>query len=156
MPLIPTHLRGLSHVPFRVVAGTVALILITACSLSTTSARGGVIPSVDPTDRSIGWYGILAQSEIGAAKVSTAYEAVRLLRPSYLTMWRRSAGLAAVAPVAIIDGGPPEAIDALRGIQADRIAEIRFVEPGDAAIRFGPQYVGGLIVVRLTAGGRPR
>jgi hypothetical protein len=105
---------------------------------------------VDASDGATGWHNVILPSEIIAAKIQTAYEAVARLRPRYLTMGRLdAAGGTAVPPAVVIDRGLPEPLDVLRGVPADVIAEIRFVEPYDAVTAFGAQYVGGVVVVRL-------
>jgi hypothetical protein len=130
----------------RLVAQVVAPAVIVACSTSTAMREHVVKPRVDgsrsdPPRR----HNVILPDKIKAIGAQTAYEAVAQLHLGYL-----ASGRAPVAPVAVIQCGLPESLDALRAIPADQIAKIRFVEPHDAVTEFGAQYSGGVVVVRLT------
>ena len=94
--------------------------------------------------------GAILPPEIRAASASNAYDAILKLRPGFFT-GNRSIGsrTTAVRPSVILDGGIPEVLDVLRQVSADAVAEIRFIEPQEATLRYGPAYTAGVIVVRL-------
>jgi hypothetical protein len=100
--------------------------------------------------------GAILPSEIRAASDLTLYEAVFRLRPNFFTGNRtRAFSGARVRPSVVVGGGFPEPLEALRLISVDAVAEIRFVEPSDAILRYGAAYTAGLITVRLNGGTRP-
>jgi hypothetical protein len=108
-------------------------------------------------DRSVSESGVIRQEEIRAKSVGTAYDAVRSLRPHFLTAGHADTlGRGSPRPVAIIDKGFPESIDVLKQIPADAVLEIQFIEPADAVTRFGARYTGGIVIVRLGRPDRPR
>lgn len=94
--------------------------------------------------------GVILPPEIRAASSSTVYEAVFRLRPGFFNA-NRSMGSsrASVRPSAILGGGFPEPLEVLRLVSVDDVAEIRFMEPSDAMLRFGSAYSAGVIIVRL-------
>ena len=112
---------------------------LAACAGATVTHTGDVYARpMDPPDRSVRWYDVIGADEIRATPFETAYEAVRKLRPRYLTSRYADVDvLGGVPPVAVIDGGMPEPIDVLKQISADAVAEIRFIEGADAVTRFG-------------------
>ncbi len=90
--------------------------------------------------------------EIRAASGLSAYDAILKLRPGFFT-GNRSIGssTAAVRPSVVLDRGIPESLDVLRLISADAIAEIRFIEPQEATLHYGPAYTAGVVVVRFVS-----
>jgi len=94
--------------------------------------------------------GAILPPEIRAASNSTVYDAVFKLRPGFFNSIR-SMGLtgASVRPSAILGGGFPEPLEILRMVSVDEVAEIRFIQPSDATLRYGSAYTAGLIIVRL-------
>ena len=92
-------------------------------------------------------------AEILAASVSSAYDAVRKLRPGFFTNGRAAGSMSApVPPSVVLERGFPEALDVLKLVPADLVAAIYFVEPREATLLYGPQYTAGVIVVRLKSG----
>jgi hypothetical protein len=94
--------------------------------------------------------GPILPPELRAASGLSAYEAILKLRPGFFT-GNRSIGstTAAVRPSVILERGIPEPLDVLRQVSADAIAEIRFIEPQEATLHYGPAFTAGVIVVRL-------
>jgi len=89
-----------------------------------------------------------------AASVSTTYDAVRKLRPGFFVNGRTAgSGRAPAEPSVVLERGFPEPLDVLKFVPPDVVAEIRFVEPREATVLYGPAYTGGVIVVLLKGGG---
>lgn len=78
-------------------------------------------------------------TEIG--DVGTAFDAIRLLRPIWLT------GRGGSGARVFIDGIDMGGTDVLRRYLVGAIRECRFVSPSDAPIRFGTGFAGGVIEV---------
>lgn len=91
-------------------------------------------------------------AEIRAASTQTAYDAVLKLRPVFF-MRDHSAGSgrAPTQPAVVLERGLPEALDVLRLVRSDQVAEIVFIEANEATVRYGPAYTAGVIVVRLAS-----
>ena len=99
---------------------------------------------------------VISQEEIVSSTATTAYEAVRQLRPQWLQA--RGPDLTSV-------GGRPSARvavdnvmrgghDELNGIDVRNIWEIRFISASDATTRWGAGVSGGIIEV-ITQARRP-
>jgi hypothetical protein len=100
--------------------------------------------------------GAILPPEIRAASTSTAYDAILKLRPGFLTGNRSmGSGRTAVRPSVVLEKGIPEPLDVLRLVSVDDVAEIRFIEPMEATLHYGPAYTAGVIVVRLALTSRP-
>lgn len=87
--------------------------------------------------------------ELQALAPGTAFDAVQQLRPAWLrgragTLRTRSGRAAAVV---FLDGRPFGDLVALYDFGSHTIAELRFISPADATIRFGTGYTGGIINV---------
>lgn len=104
-------------------------------------ARGATIPSR---------YLVTAE-ELASVGDRSAYEALQQLRPTFL----RSRDIQTTSnptPKEVdvfVDGGRTEGLEALKGIRANTVREIRFYEPQDANAKFGTGHNGGLIAVSL-------
>jgi hypothetical protein len=88
---------------------------------------------------------ILVAEEIRAANVDagTAYDAISRLRPNWLTRGTRSFDPPPTEfSVVFVDGQRYGALESLRNIDANQIAEVRYYSPTEAGARFGLQ--GGL------------
>ncbi len=104
---------------------------------------------------------VLTAEEIAAAGVRNAYDAVKHLRPRWLT----HSGATALQHTirVIVDDVPyfdPSGLDsaggpaALRGINASEVLEIRFLSAEEATMRFGTGYTAGALLVRTLRAGR--
>jgi hypothetical protein len=97
------------------------------------------------------WRSGVSRRDSGTS-VST-YDAVRKLRPGFFVNGRTAgSGRAPAEPSAVLERGFPEPLDVLKLVPPDLVAEIRFVEPREATVTYGPAYTGGVIVVRLKGG----
>jgi hypothetical protein len=92
---------------------------------------------------------VITESEINAAKVSNAFEAVDRLRPAYLRSrgrTRPNAGASAFARI-YLDGQPYGDISTLRNIQIGQVREIHYYSGSEAMTRFGSQTGNGVIEI---------
>lgn len=92
---------------------------------------------------------VLTGEEIYSSSATTAYDAVRLLRPSFL----RGRGARSMnagggsGPVLYVDGvyrGDPREMEQ---IPAANVLEIRYLDSTDATMRFGTGHTDGAILV---------
>jgi hypothetical protein len=124
-----------------------------AVLLACASSKRTVSRSAFVSNSRLSWRDEIAADEINRAKVQTAFEAISRLRPWYFATHRTDGTpRATVSASVIVEKGFPQGLDVLRGIPADDVMEIRFIEPHEAMTIHGTQFVGGIIVVRL----RPR
>jgi len=112
----------------------------------TTAARSSAL---EPGTR--GPASVLLGSEIQTPPdINTAYDAVRRLRPEFLT--RRATPLPADPyrgyAVVYVDGVREGPLDMLQTIPARAVVEIRFVRASEAFDAFGVYHSGGVIAVR--------
>ena len=95
---------------------------------------------------------ILYQDEIMSSSATDAYEAIRSLRPHWLSgrgmksVW--GGGMASY-PTVYIDGFRHGDVNSLRSIRIDNISKIEYLNSGDATIRFGENNAGGAILVTM-------
>ena len=71
--------------------------------------------------------------------VGTAFDAIRRLRPNWLT------GRGGSEPRIFVNGVDRGGLDILRNYRATAIREVRFTSPSDATIRYGTNSGGGVI-----------
>ncbi len=86
---------------------------------------------------------LITAEELSELSVSTAYEAVRRLRPGWLQGRGRS-GLPVVYRTNTRWGDNP---NSLESIQIDTINEMRFLSASDATTRYGTGFTRGAILV---------
>jgi len=82
---------------------------------------------------------------------SDAYDLIRKLRPSWLRRGHRSNHFNKTASYATVyvNGSKYGDIDSLLSIPAEQIKEIRFMNAGEAAIRYGWNHSGGAILISI-------
>lgn len=113
------------------------MLLLASCASS--SARSGERGDV----RS------LTASEIAGTDLQTAFQVVQALRPSWLRD-RGSTSLTDPTPTVAsvyVDGNLAGDIEYLRNVRAGDVHEMRFLPPGQAAVRFGMGHPRGVIEV---------
>jgi hypothetical protein len=80
-----------------------------------------------------------------------AFEVVSRLRAQFLKNRVRGDAIGTAdwgrGPQVVLDDSPYGGVETLRNIEVDAIEEIRYVSGTDAAVRYGPEYHGGAIVV---------
>ena len=91
------------------------------------------------------------ESQLG----TTAYLAIQRLRPAYLI--DKTAGAAqTIHPISVsVNGGQLTSLNTLISIPAQTIAEIRYLDIGNAAQRFHNRATGPVILITLTAAPNP-
>ena len=94
---------------------------------------------------------IVTEEELASVGDRSAYEALQQLRPAFLRS-RDPQTTSNPTPKAVdvyVDGGRTEGLEALRGIRASAVKEMRFYEPQDANTKFGTGHNGGVIAVTM-------
>ncbi len=86
---------------------------------------------------------LITADELSELSVSSAYEAVRRLRPAWLQARGRS-GLPVVYRNNTRWGGDPRSLESIR---IDDVTEMRFLSASDATTRYGTGFTGGVILV---------
>lgn len=98
-------------------------------------------------------YNLITREELAEESLlgTTAYLAVQRLRPAYLI--DKTAGAASpLHPISVsVNGGQLTEVNALNSIPTQTIAEIRYLDTGNAAQRFHNRATGPVILVTLTA-----
>jgi hypothetical protein len=92
---------------------------------------------------------VLTADEIAEVAVTTAYEAVELTRPQWLTT-RSSPTMGnpqPTPPVVYLDGIRVGDLDELRRIRATVVERMEYLSPSDATTRFGTNHNGGAILI---------
>ncbi|HEY3219801.1 MAG TPA: hypothetical protein VGJ80_03645 [Gemmatimonadales bacterium] len=121
----------------------VCLLALAACS-SANAARQSrdTSPSRDSD--------LIMAEELSTTQGSTAYDAVRQLRPAWILRSR---------PTAVLQGNRAElmvyvdgtrfgaGLESLRMLRLSSIASVRYFSPGNAEARFGPGHLLGAVEV---------
>ena len=101
-------------------------------------------------------YDLITRDEMADASLlgTTAWLAIQRLRPSYLI--DKTAGAArTIHPQSVsVNGGELTGVNTLMTLPAQTIAEIRYLDTGNAAQRFHNRATGPVILVTLTRGSR--
>lgn len=84
---------------------------------------------------------LITAEEILRVEVSTAYDAVRRLRPQWLQ------GRGGDRPVVYVDGQRRGSLNELELILPGDVAQMRFMSASDATTRYGTNHPGGAILV---------
>lgn len=89
---------------------------------------------------------VITRQQIEASNVSTVYDVIRKLQPSWLR--QRSRGAGTPDPVRVyVDGVNRGGVDQLRLLDAVTVAEMRYLSSADATMRFGTGHTSGAILV---------
>lgn len=116
----------------RLLALTLTLAALSGCASSGAGSGDSPRRSRD----------VITAEELASLQQLSALEVVQRLRPAWLRV--RGGGL----PQLIVDGTPMEGgTEALRTFRVGEIHELRYMDPGDATMRFGTGYPAGAIVV---------
>ena len=130
------------------------IAFVTAMTLSCAS-RGTPGVAASPGGRS----DVLYRDEIGKTSAQTAYDAVRMLRPSFLNTRGPTSLLRQVSQLPMVDLDNQRFGDAstLRNIPIDGIVEIRYLSSTQAQMRWGMDHpAGAILVVTGTVRSTPR
>lgn len=103
----------------------------------------------------------IARADIMASAKRTfgLYEVIRELRPRFLEPPRgvRSFGNSNTpyTPIAVyLDGRREGGLETLRGLDAESVDDVRYMDPERANAEYGPSAAGGAVIVRLWKAGR--
>jgi outer membrane cobalamin receptor len=123
------------------VAAFLALTLV-ACVPSAQVQR----PVADPL--------FITESDIVQSRALDALDAVRRLRPTFLTFRGQTSvlGTSSPYPTVYVDGLRFGDLDILRTIPASQVATIRLYRAWDAMTRFGGGNMGGVIAITTRLG----
>jgi hypothetical protein len=127
----------------------------TAPGTSREYARVSRVQPMTPTSR------VLDADRIHRSGATTAWDAVRLLLPSYRMQSERGAPPRALADLdattrLMIDGHLIRDLTALQAIPAAEVIAIHLLSATEAGIYFGPGSSSGAIIVQTRTGMRPR
>lgn len=94
---------------------------------------------------------IITAEEIENSSAVTAYDAIQQLRPGLLDRdQRRSIDLYSTAEVYVyVNGVRYGRKEDLKSISAMEIAEIKYLAPSEATIKFGSDHTGGAFAIKL-------
>jgi hypothetical protein len=115
------------------------LLLLAGCGSSHESGR-------TPSSREV-----LTAEEISKSGALTAYDAIRIRRPAFLTpQGPKTTGTATrstMHPAVYLNGMYYGEVESLKDISALNIKDIRYIEAKDATIMYGTGHVAGVIMV---------
>ncbi len=95
---------------------------------------------------------VLTGDEIRATGAGNVWEAVRRLRPLWLSAQPRAASLVSprpAGPVLYVAGVPQGSLQALQSMSVDQVRRVEFINARDATTRYGTGHTGGVIMVDL-------
>jgi hypothetical protein len=133
----PLSRHRLGAAGFVLLAGFSISVLFSSCASSGERQAPTRSSTVIPLD------------EIQASSASNAYELIQVARPS----WLRGRGPTGfrdpqpTLPVVYFEDISYGSLDSLRGFSTQGIAEIRFIDPPAATMRFGTGHTGGIIQI---------
>lgn len=93
---------------------------------------------------------IITRAQIEESQAITAYDVVRALHPQWLRARGQTVGLAnatPVTPTVFMDGTRMGDVNVLNAYQVRDIEEIRYLDPGRAASRYGMGFPRGIIEI---------
>ncbi|MCY4645553.1 MAG: hypothetical protein OXE73_01520 [Gammaproteobacteria bacterium] len=93
---------------------------------------------------------LITRAQIEESQAITAYDVIRALHPQWLRARGQTVGLAnatPVTPTVFMDGTRMGELDVLNAYQVRDIEEIRYLDPGRAASRYGMGYPRGIIEI---------
>ena len=128
----------------RCATGAVVGLLILAGGCARGVGRGGV---------ATGNMDVLSADEIVKSGATDAFQAIRMLRPSFLQTRGRTSILRTeeAEPSVYIDDRPFGGPAALRDVPVVQIVDIRYFSPAQAQMRWGSGNSAGAILVRTGA-----
>ena len=145
---------------FRSRAFALATLALAGCASATPSTsteyrRVSRVQPLTPTSR------VLDADRIYRSGATTAWDAIRLLLPSYRMQSERGAPPRALSDLEattrlVIDGHLIRDLEALQAIPAAEVIAIHLLSATEAGIYFGPGSSSGAIIVQTRTGMRPR
>jgi hypothetical protein len=138
---------GIDRSAWAAVGGSIGLAMGFSFPLGPgRSARG---QTIEPNDRRV-----LRAAEWKNTGVTTAYDAVRLLRPE----WLRGRGVHIIGEsaeetiVVVLDQVRLGGIGTLREVSIQMVRSVEFVDPGPATVRWGAGHSHGVILITAEGG----
>ena len=138
-------------------SGALATLALAACASTTPSMSNEYaivsrVAPLTPTSR------VLDAERIHRSGATTAWDAIRLLVPTYRMWAARTTSLRMFSPTdaahfeastrLMIDGHQIRDLDALQAIPAEEVIAIHLLSATEAGVYFGPGSGGGAIVVQ--------
>ena len=126
--------------------GATGLVLIASFSISLLSSSCASSGEREAPSRATT---VIRFEEIQASSASNAYELIQVARPS----WLRGRGPTGfrdpqpTLPLVYLEDISYGSLESLRGFSTQGIAEIRFIDPPTATMRFGTGHTGGIIQI---------
>lgn len=114
-------------------------LCLEACASSSSSSRGA------GSSRDV-----ITREQMVETQAITAYDAIRTLHPRWLRARGQTVGAGdarALTPTVYLDGTRMGGLDILAVYQVRDIYEIRYLDPGRAAIRYGMGFPRGVIEI---------
>jgi hypothetical protein len=124
---------------FHLAAPVAALVVLSSSALE-SPRRGALVPVSSA---------VLSETQICGARASTAYDAIQQLHPIALNL-----GVKSCEPTVYLDGIKLGRVLELQRVSAAGLAEIRFLNPVEASMSFGPSQRGGGAIILKTRTGR--
>lgn len=147
------HLANNPSAPIRSLAMKARTVLLLAlpllcgaCATAGAEARPGS-GSASAAERPRASSRAITREEILDSRLSDVYALVRRLRPNWLRRRGPDVPAAAQDLVVYVDTSRRGFTDAMRGMSASSVFEIRYVDPIAAKTRYGPGHEQGVIVV---------
>lgn len=134
---------------FRLAHSMMAVVALAGCHHAPASGA----PMTADAQRAPHVYDVITRDELAEESQlgTTAYLAIQRLRPAYL-MDKTAGAATTIHPIAVsVNGGQLTAMNTLMSIPTQSIAEIRYLDIGNAAQRFHNRSSGPVILVTLTA-----
>ena len=125
----------------RIFVGMTAAALASACG-SRSARPSAAVPAS---------HNVLTRAELESAHERNLLDAIQRLRPAFLRSRAvRTTRTPVPEPVHVyVNGARAEGLEALTVYSPQSVTDVRFYEPNDANVRFGPGHNGGLIAVTL-------
>lgn len=112
-------------------------LLFTGCAAQSTVTRSGQ-------------RNLLTADELARAGDVSLYDALRVLRPTFLQARPASTTGTQQAEIQVYIGPlQMEGVEHLREIRAKNVREVRYLEPREANARFGGNHGGGALLVTM-------
>lgn len=151
----------------RLVAPAAVAVLVAAAGASAQSAQDSAPVKQEHSSKYV-----LVAADLARVKADNLYDAVRKLRPNFLSSRRGPTTftrLSASTPgqddspspgtgtpsarsesqpiIVYVDGARADGVDNLRNFSADQVKEVRFIPGPEAAVRYGTDHGGGVLLV---------
>ena len=125
----------------RFITSISCLIVVALAACATTNSK-----------TTLSRHNLIQLEQIREQHVSDAYDLIRTLRPQWLrSRGHRSFHFNKTAPdlTVYVNDSKYGDIDSLSSIPTEQIKEIRFMNAGEAAIRYGWNHSGGAILISI-------